>query len=151
MQLRCHWELSCALFVVDHDCLRARFSSISTPSSHAIPSKMFALSVRSMDGSCRHLEVEADATLPKIMAQLEQKLPPFHEIRLTTNWGVSNSPKDVVLLSWKVPLKYRSLGGKPRAAGKAFRNHTTDHNGALSIEICTIVPGLHDLHDCARP
>jgi hypothetical protein len=34
-----------------------------------------------LDGSCC-LEVEADATLPKILAQLEQKLPPFNEIRL---------------------------------------------------------------------
>jgi len=40
----------------------------------------FALSVWSLDGTCRRLEVEADGT--SLMAELEQGLPDFHEIRL---------------------------------------------------------------------
>lgn len=43
---------------------------------------MFSISVRSLDGSCRQIGVEPDTTLANIQAQLEERLPPFHEARL---------------------------------------------------------------------
>ena len=45
---------------------------------------MFALTVRSLDGSCRHLEVGADTTATGLREELERSrsLPTFHEVKL---------------------------------------------------------------------
>ena len=43
---------------------------------------MFALSVRYLDGSTKRLRLAPQSTLLEVRAQLEECLPPFHEIRL---------------------------------------------------------------------
>ncbi len=43
---------------------------------------MLVLNIRSLDSSCRRLEVGADAAIPMIRAQLVQSLPPFHDFHL---------------------------------------------------------------------
>ena len=45
-----------------------------------VPRAMFALSVRSLDGSCRRLAV--GPSLAEVRAQLDLGLPAFHEIKL---------------------------------------------------------------------
>ena len=47
---------------LQHDCVRSPHAINLVQPQHAIPSKMFALSVRSLGDSCRRLEVQADAT-----------------------------------------------------------------------------------------
>ena len=46
---------------------------------------MFALSVRSLDGTCRPVDLLPDSSVADLRAHLEQKLsvPPMHEIKLT--------------------------------------------------------------------
>ena len=43
---------------------------------------MFALHLRYLDGGCKRLVADADMTLSTVRAQLEQTVPPWHDVRL---------------------------------------------------------------------